>query len=170
VRPVVVTHLLDPSGPVEAPVQVNEHVVCNLDLERLNLPRRFVIIMLDVSHTTSGLRIGWRHAASRLPRVAAAAKFKTRLWRCDPRRVPAWRGNFIGAFALIAIVFVEVVVLVANGRRCPLTDVAAVYTPDRADNFDIYLPVWLARHNKVIFGWLFGAGLVFTVCLWRSRS
>jgi hypothetical protein len=24
--------------------------------------------------------------------------------------------------------------------------------PDRADNFDIYLPVWLARHNKVIFG------------------
>jgi len=82
----------------------------------------------------------------------------------------AWRGHFVGAFVLIAIVFVEVTVLVANGWRCPLTDVAARYTPDRADNFDIYLPVWLARHNKVIFGSLFAAGLIFTVCLWRWRS
>jgi hypothetical protein len=29
--------------------------------------------------------------------------------------------------------------------RCPLTGIAARYTDDRRDNFDIYLPPWLAR-------------------------
>ncbi|MBB1092471.1 hypothetical protein HUU61_14375 [Rhodopseudomonas palustris] len=41
--------------------------------------------------------------------------------------------------------------------RCPLTAVAARYTDERADNFDIYLPIWLARHNRLIFGTLFAA-------------
>jgi hypothetical protein len=50
--------------------------------------------------------------------------------------------------------------------RCPLTDLAARYTDDRRDNFDIYLPEWLARHNKRIFGWLFVGGLVFTAVRW----
>jgi hypothetical protein len=81
--------------------------------------------------------------------------------------VVAWRGQLSRAMVLIAIVFVEVFVLVANGWRCPLTDVAARYTPDRRDNFDIYLPLPLARHNKVIFGWLFAAGLLVTLVRWR---
>jgi len=82
--------------------------------------------------------------------------------------IAAWREAFGVAAALIAMVMVEVVVLVANGWRCPLTDVAARYTDDRRDNFDIYLPLWLARYNKLIFGWLFVAGLAFTIALWRS--
>lgn len=57
-----------------------------------------------------------------------------------------------------AATFVEVAVLLANRMRCPLTDVAARYTDDRRDNFDIYLPLWLAKHNKVIFGTLFVVG------------
>ena len=80
--------------------------------------------------------------------------------------VAAWRGDFRVALVLIAIVFVEVLVLVGNGWRCPLTDVAARYTDDRRDNFDIYLPLWLARHNKLVFGGLFAAGLVFTLARW----
>ena len=80
----------------------------------------------------------------------------------------AWRGSFNGAVVLIAIVFVEVVIIVVNNWRCPLTGVAARYTDDRRDNFDIYLPLWLARHNKVIFGWLFVAGLIFTLARWRG--
>jgi hypothetical protein len=32
---------------------------------------------------------------------------------------------------------------------------AARFTESRADNFDIYLPNWLARHNKTVFGTLF---------------
>ena len=59
----------------------------------------------------------------------------------------------------------EVLVLAINRMRWPLTDVAEKYTEDRAANFDIYLPLWLARHNKSIFGSLFVAGELFA--LWR---
>jgi hypothetical protein len=82
--------------------------------------------------------------------------------------VAAWRGEMRIAAILIAIVMVEVVILVANGWRCPLTGVAARYTDDRRDNFDIYLPLWLARHNKLIFGLLFVAGLLYTAVRWRT--
>jgi hypothetical protein len=34
---------------------------------------------------------------------------------------------------------------------------AARHTEQRSKNFDIYLPLWLARHNKTIFGALFVA-------------
>ncbi|MFI5166755.1 MAG: hypothetical protein ACHQQS_09070 [Thermoanaerobaculales bacterium] len=78
----------------------------------------------------------------------------------------AWLGQFRTALAFIGIVFVEVLVLVVNGWRCPLTGVAARYTADRRDNFDIYLPAWLARHNKVIFGFLYVLGIAFTVARW----
>jgi hypothetical protein len=82
--------------------------------------------------------------------------------------VVAWRGDARRAGILVAIVFVEVAILAANKMRCPLTDVAARYTDDRRDNFDIYLPVWLARYNKIIFGSLFTAGLVLTLARWRG--
>jgi len=64
---------------------------------------------------------------------------------------------------LTGIVLVECAVLAFNGGRCPLTDLAARYTADRADNFDIYLPLWLARYNKTIFGALFIAGEIVLV-------
>ncbi len=79
----------------------------------------------------------------------------------------AWRGRLETALVLIAIVTMKCV-LVANRMQCPLTGVAARYTDDRRDNFDIYLPVWLARHNKLIFGTLFGAGVVYTAALWAA--
>jgi hypothetical protein len=79
----------------------------------------------------------------------------------------AWRKSFDVAAVLIAVVLVEVFVLLANGFRCPLTDVAARYTDDRRDNFDIYLPLWLARYNKPIFGTLFVLGILFTYLMWR---
>jgi hypothetical protein len=80
--------------------------------------------------------------------------------------IVAWRRNFIAAAVLIAVVFVEVLVLMVNGLRCPLTDVAARYTDDRRDNFDIYLPIGIARYNKQIFGSLFLAGILFTMAMW----
>jgi len=79
--------------------------------------------------------------------------------------VASWFGQFRWAFGLSLLVIGECVVLALNGGRCPLTDVAAHYTDERADNFDIYLPAWLARHNKRIFGALFLAGEI--VLLWR---
>ena len=56
--------------------------------------------------------------------------------------------------------------LLFNKFRCPLTAVAARYTDDRRDNFDIYLPEWLARHNKIIFGTLYFAGVAFALTRW----
>ncbi len=79
----------------------------------------------------------------------------------------AWVGRLREAFILIGVVLVEVLVLVVNRWRCPLTGVAARYTQDRRDNFDIFLPEWLARHNKLIFGALYVAGALFTLARWR---
>jgi hypothetical protein len=82
--------------------------------------------------------------------------------------VYAWRGELAEAGVLIGIVLVEVLIVLVNKWRCPLTAVAARYTADRRDNFDIYLPVWLARHNKTIFGGLYVVGLLFTMARWRG--
>jgi hypothetical protein len=74
------------------------------------------------------------------------------------------------AALLVAVVMAEVLVLAFNRMRCPLTGVAARYTDERPDNFDIYLPLWLARHNKSIFGTLYLAGIAYTVVEWLRRS
>jgi hypothetical protein len=62
---------------------------------------------------------------------------------------------------LVGVVSAECVVLAANGMRCPLTAIAERYTDDRRANFDIWLPEWLARHNKWIFGTMFLLGLIY---------
>lgn len=83
--------------------------------------------------------------------------------------VMAWRDRFVAAAILSGIMLGEVLVLVVNGWRCPLTDLAARYTDDRCANFDIYLPLWLAAHNKQIFGSLFVAGLMFAIVRGLTR-
>ena len=77
--------------------------------------------------------------------------------------VASWRSKHGVAAALAAVVFAEVIVLLANGWRCPLSAVAARYTDDRRVNFDIYLPEWVARYNKAMFGTLYVAGVVYAV-------
>lgn len=78
------------------------------------------------------------------------------------------RGRFRSAAWLTALILVECLVLALNHGRCPLTDMAAGFTPDRNPNFDIYLPRWLAEHNKAIFGGLFVAGEVILFRQWLS--
>lgn len=84
--------------------------------------------------------------------------------------IPAFAaaGDVTMAWRLIGFVFLEVAVLLANRMRCPLTGVAARYTDERQDNFDIYLPLWLARYNKEIFGGLYVLAIVYT--LWVSAQ
>ena len=82
--------------------------------------------------------------------------------------VVSWWGRHVAVAWLSAIVLAEVVILVANGWRCPLTAVAARFTEQRHDNFDIYLPLWLARHNKLIFGALYLLGMAFAYFRWRN--
>lgn len=79
----------------------------------------------------------------------------------------AWQAEYFYAALSIGIVCVEVLVLILNRWRCPLTSVAARYTDDRRDNFDIYLPEWIARHNQLIFGTLYVAGIIFTLARWK---
>jgi len=74
--------------------------------------------------------------------------------------------RFDWAVGLSVLVLAECLVLAINEMRCPLTDLAAKYTDDRSDNFDIYLPGQLARYNKVIFGTLFVCGEIVLVWCW----
>jgi hypothetical protein len=76
------------------------------------------------------------------------------------------RRRFGWALALTVAVLLECFIIVANRWRCPLTRLAAQLTEDRTDNFDIYLPTWLARHNKAIFGSLFLAGELVVLGFW----
>lgn len=80
--------------------------------------------------------------------------------------VASWLDMHGTAALLAGIVAIEVLVLVLNKMTCPLTSVAARFTEDRRDNFDIYLPEWLARHNKLVFGSLYVAGLVLLLVRW----
>ena len=83
--------------------------------------------------------------------------------------VAAAAGAWRTAMFLICLVSIECIILVANRMQCPLTGVAARYTDDRRENFDIYLPLWLARYNKHIFGTLYVLGILFTLFTWRQR-
>jgi hypothetical protein len=81
-----------------------------------------------------------------------------------------WSGQFRWAMGMTLLILGECLVLVFNHGRCPLTDIAARYTDDRADNFDIYLPLWLARNNKRIFGCLFVVGEIIVLWQWKRRA
>jgi hypothetical protein len=74
--------------------------------------------------------------------------------------------RFRWAAIITGLVVLECGVLAVNRGRCPLSDVAQQFTADRAANFDIYLPNWLARHNKVVFGVLFIAGELVVLGYW----
>lgn len=76
-----------------------------------------------------------------------------------------WRQFHLALF-LSAVVFVECGILALNRCQCPLTGLAARYTGERSDNFDIYLPLWLARYNKTIFGALFAVNEIILLWCW----
>ena len=82
----------------------------------------------------------------------------------------ALRNEFRAAGLAAALVLVECAVLALNRFVCPLTGIAARHTDDRAPNFDIYLPLWLARYNKEIFGPLYLAAVIFAWILWRRAA
>lgn len=63
----------------------------------------------------------------------------------------------------IGLVVIEGIILVVNKMRCPLTPLAARFTTASEENFDIYLPRWLARNNKSIFTSIFAFGVVMVV-------
>ena len=69
-------------------------------------------------------------------------------------RITAYTGVAIG------LVLAEGLVLLFFGGRCPLTLIARSYSDSVRDNFDIFLPNWLARYNKELFTTLYVIGLI----------
>ncbi len=71
----------------------------------------------------------------------------------------------IDSYFLIAVglVLLEGVVLLKNGWRCPLTLIGAQYSSDLSVGFDIFLPKWLAQHNKTIFTVIFSVSIILAV-------
>jgi len=65
----------------------------------------------------------------------------------------------------IGLVFVEGIILLSFKGKCPLTVLGYKYTDNPHVGFDIFLPVWLAKHNKMIFSMLFVIAVAFV--LWR---
>ena len=68
----------------------------------------------------------------------------------------------------IALFSLEVIVLLFFKNNCPLTIIARKYSDSTKDNFDIYLPNWLARNNKMIYSALlliFICGLIYRLIL-----
>lgn len=63
----------------------------------------------------------------------------------------------------IGLVIGEGVVLLICGWRCPLTLLGKKYSDTQEDGFDIFLPGWLAKHNKAIFTTLFAIGVVIVL-------
>ncbi len=66
------------------------------------------------------------------------------------------------------LILVECGVLALNRGRCPLTNWAGRFTDERGDNFDIFLPEWLARHNKAIFSTLFVFNEFIVLSCWLA--
>ena len=66
----------------------------------------------------------------------------------------------------IGLIVLEGVVLLIFNKMCPLTIVARKYSDSTKDNFDIYLPNWLAKWNKTIYTILFALimfGLIYRI-------
>jgi hypothetical protein len=60
----------------------------------------------------------------------------------------------------IGLVALEVITLLAFKWFCPLTVWARKYSDSTKNNFDIYLPEWLAKYNKLIYGSIFTLSLL----------
>ncbi|MEP7375740.1 MAG: hypothetical protein ABI675_20250 [Chitinophagaceae bacterium] len=55
----------------------------------------------------------------------------------------------------ISCILLEGMVLLLFKNKCPLTIIARKYSDSSRDNFDIFLPNWLAKNNKLIYTSLF---------------
>lgn len=51
----------------------------------------------------------------------------------------------------LGLIVLEGLVLLVFKKMCPITVVARKYSDSTRDNFDIFLPNWLARYNKEIY-------------------
>jgi hypothetical protein len=66
------------------------------------------------------------------------------------------------------LVLLEGMILLAFKFFCPLTLIARKYSDSKKDNFDIYLPNWLAKYTKLIYTSIMVIILILTIYrLWE---
>lgn len=63
----------------------------------------------------------------------------------------------------LGLVVAEGIVLLAFKWYCPLTLVARKYSDSTKDNFDIFLPNWLAKHTKTIYTSIFSLSVIILI-------
>ena len=63
----------------------------------------------------------------------------------------------------IGLVLIEGLVLLLFKMFCPLTIIARKYSDSSKDNFDIFLPNWLAKHNKLIYTSIFVVAILILI-------
>lgn len=61
------------------------------------------------------------------------------------------------------LVGLEGLTLLVFRYYCPLTLIARKYSDSTKDNFDIYLPEWLAKYTKLIYTSIMGIVVIGTV-------
>ena len=65
----------------------------------------------------------------------------------------------------IGLIVLEGIVLIIFKKICPVTIMARKYSDSDKDNFDIYLPVWLARYNKQIYSFIVLIAVIILIIL-----
>lgn len=63
----------------------------------------------------------------------------------------------------LACFLLEGFVLLIFKYFCPLTLWARKYSTSTAANFDIYIPEWLAKHNKLIYSIILGVVILILI-------
>lgn len=61
------------------------------------------------------------------------------------------------------LIILEGVTLIIFKSFCPMTVLARRYSDSTKDNFDIYLPEWLAKYNKLIYTCILIVVIIVTV-------
>lgn len=63
----------------------------------------------------------------------------------------------------VSLVLAEGLILLIFKGFCPLTVMARHYSESAMDNFDIYLPNWLAKYNKLIYSIIFAVAICLLI-------
>jgi hypothetical protein len=63
----------------------------------------------------------------------------------------------------LGLIALEGITLVIFKKMCPVTLLARKYSNSQKDNFDIYLPNWLARYNKEVYSTIVGIAIIILI-------
>jgi hypothetical protein len=72
-------------------------------------------------------------------------------------KIDKWVWYGLGFFLL------EGIILLIFKNYCPLTLIARKYSDSKKANFDIYIPEWLAKNNKLIYTSLLGVIVIILI-------